>query len=206
MQARKLLALVAGIAAASAGVVSSMILGAVIGNQLPSGGAPGTNVGGGNMGQLTYGSFLGISVALGITVPYSLWQPRQRAWWRNLILYGALFLICGISGANFLNNDNLVPIIAQSLLNLLMAGLSCVAVLDIISIKAVSNEGLVVRSAAILLLSSLGMALPMLFTILWLCNRLGFGDAVDVTWLNTIASLSGVVISYLSYRQKQREA
>jgi NO-binding membrane sensor protein with MHYT domain len=121
-------------------------------------------------------------------------------------LFGILIAISRVSGANFWNNDALVPRGVQSVLNLLLAFLSGVAILDIFGMRALSNEGRVLRAATLLLLSSLGLALPLVLTMLWFAHRLGFEAAINVGWLDAIAALVGVAISYLSYREKQREA
>jgi hypothetical protein len=195
--------IVVTVAALYLALVASGFLATVINHQ-PTG-APGTNVQGGELGYTYYLSFAGFALATGALFVVLTWNRAVGTWKRALLYSIAVVVLLLLSGANFVNRDSLVAHHIQAIVNLVLAFVSGVVVLSLMRARMATPEATVFRLGAIALLSSLGIALPLLFSVLWFLARLHMTVTVPSEVLAMFAAFIGLATAVLEMRLKAKQ-
>lgn len=168
-------------------------------------GEPGTNVQGGELGSAFYVSFFAIAVAIGALFVVLAWNRAEGAWKRAILYSLAAVVLLAISGANYLNRDRLVAHHVQGIVNLVLAFVSGVVVVSLIRARMSTPEGSIFRLGAIAILTTLGIALPILFSALWLLAKLHLEVGVPSGVLAMLAALVGLATAIIEMRLKAKQ-
>ena len=153
----------------------------------------------------------GYPVAVALTTSYAFWDgfPKER---KRLLFFILLFGAIGpLTFINYIQSDQLVDRKVQVLFNLVTIFISYVLVLNIQALNPTSKDGLALQSLSIWLLTSLGIMLPMFYTIVFglvifglmsLKTAQGLGDQTAIG----ISGAIGAVIATLNALKSLRNA
>jgi hypothetical protein len=102
--------------------------------------------------------------AVATTVIYTFWDkwPTQRS--RLLIYISLLMIIAPINLINYSQADQLVDVRVQCLFNLFTVFTSYVIVLNLRAMSPTSHDGRAIQSLSILLITAVGIVLPLFYT------------------------------------------
>lgn len=152
---------------------------------------------------------LSLCCAAGVAVIALLWTRRPGYAARRIAYIAVLVALLPVSVYNYAHADFLVNRSAQAILNVLMVIGGTVVLLELVRLKAGSNDGLVLQVLAIVSLGITAIFLPALFTLVWILNAVGVlsksgADALGLPGLSTLAAVVSATVGWLKYRRETK--
>ncbi|MGH6824881.1 hypothetical protein [Methyloceanibacter sp.] len=141
-------------------------------------------------------AILMVSIVGGLIAAALVWEPAVTRKREAILLFLALIVLAGVSGANFFAHDALINVKAQALLNLLLALVSLGALFLLWDWNATRPFTRAVKLLSIFLLTFGGVLLPLFFTVSLCLFQLGIPIPPNLsTWIEVVSGIIGLVVS-----------
>lgn len=151
---------------------------------------------------------IGLSVALGMTVTFIIWDIRDSSRRRLLIYIPFLLLILGFTVYNYVHMDYLIEPDVQVIFNLLLIFLGLVFVIKIWKLNTHDTDGIVLKYLIVFLISLCAVVIPFYFSIDWFFRRIGITSinlGFDMPIITTVSGLISTVVTVLIYLDDRKK-
>ena len=150
---------------------------------------------------------LGLCVTGGFSAVVLLWERRPSFKRRRLGYLAMWLLVLPMSMYNYAHFDFIIRPAFQAIVNLVVVFLGAVLTIETVRLRATAPDAKVIRALAIFLIAFLSVAVPGLFTILWLLTAVNFlswqqANGIDLNAIGVLAAAISAAFTVQTYRRQ----